>query len=55
MPGGINTMGCKLWVITSGKGAVYVLRADTVSAAVRRFQIEYPGLHVANIVEAEYF
>ena len=45
----------KLWVITSGKGTVYVTRADTLSAAVRRFQIEYPSLHVASIVEAENF
>lgn len=43
----------KPWVVTTGKGLVFIILAHSATWAVTRFQTEYPALEIASVVEAE--
>jgi hypothetical protein len=42
-----------LYVITTSKGQVFVLRAPSAAAAANRFSTERAGLEISHILEAE--
>jgi hypothetical protein len=44
----------RVFVITTGNGAVFVLPAPSELAARERFCLERAGLTIASIIEAEY-
>jgi hypothetical protein len=43
----------KPWVVTTGKGLVYIVMARTPEQAQTVFQTECPGAEVASIIQAE--
>ena len=45
----------RCFVVTTGKGEVWVTYARTSSVAITAFLAKFPGSEVASIVEAEQF
>jgi len=43
----------KPWVVTTGKGLVYIVLAHSREWAVTRFQTEYQGHEIASVLQAE--
>lgn len=43
----------KPWVVTTGKGMVYIVMAHSPEWAQTVFQNEYSGVQIASIVQAE--
>lgn len=41
------------WVVTTGKGLVYIVMAHSPEQAATVFQRECPGAEVASIIQAE--
>lgn len=51
---GVSEMS-RRWVITTGKGDVYVTFAVSAGAAMFKFNQRFQGLEVASIIEATEF
>ncbi len=51
----VRDVWANVYVVTTGKGTVFVVRASSESLARDKFQILYLGLEIASIVRAERF